>query len=155
MRDLASHWPFDRPSKVFSSTLPRAVQSAMVLCDHFGAPLRPLRNLREWSPTYANISEEEYLRREEECWRDLDREFETGESINEATDRVWRGMTRVVEEEGGGTVAVVGHAMTFTMFLASIRNERPDIEYKRRIKNAAFAVVEHDGGRFRIVKGFF
>jgi len=41
------------------------------------------------------------------------------------------------------------------MFLASVRGERPDIGYKRRIGNAATAVVEYEGGDFRIVKEFF
>ena len=44
--------------------------------------------------------------------------------------------------------------MIFTMLLASVRGGRPDIEYKRRIENAATAVVEHEGGGFRIVKEF-
>ncbi len=155
MRELAAHWPCDRPSHVFSSTLPRALQSAMILCESFGTHLRAIADLREWSPSFANITEEEYLKREEECWRDQDREFDTGESINEAIERIGRGMRRVVEEMEDGDAAVVGHGMIFTMFLASIRGERPDIEYKKRIKNAATAIVEHDGGRFRIVKEFF
>jgi len=50
---------------------------------------------------------------------------------------------------------LVGHAMIFTMFLASVRGERPDIGYKRRIWNAATAVVEYEGGSFHIVKEFF
>ena len=41
------------------------------------------------------------------------------------------------------------------MILASVRGERPDIGYKRRIGNAATAVVEYEGGDFRIVKEFF
>jgi broad specificity phosphatase PhoE len=155
MRELASHWPCERPAQVFSSTLPRALQSAMILCESFGTHLRALADLREWSPTFENITEEEYLRREEECWRDLDREPDTGESINEATERIGRGMMRVVDEMGQGEAAVVGHGMIFTMFLASIRGERPKIEYKRRIGNAATAVVEYEGGRYRIVKEFF
>jgi len=127
----------------------------MILCESLGAPLRALADLGEWSPSFEDITEEEYLRREEECWRDLDREPDTGESINEATERVRRGMRRVVDETAPGDAAVVGHAMIFTMFLASVRGERPDIEYKRRIGNAATAVVEYEGGNFRIVKEFF
>ena len=50
---------------------------------------------------------------------------------------------------------VVGHAMIFMMFLASVRGGNPDIEYKRRIGNPATAVVEYEGGDFRIVKEFF
>jgi len=155
MRELAAHWPCDRPTQVFSSTLPRALQSGMILCESFGTSLRALADLREWSPSFDNITEEEYLRREEECWRDLDREPDTGESINEATDRIGRGMRRVVDEMVRGEAAVVGHGMIFTMFLASIRGEKPDIEYKRKIRNAATAVVEYEGGSFRIVKEFF
>jgi probable phosphoglycerate mutase len=155
MRELAAHWPCERPARVFSSTLPRALQSAMILCESFGTHLRALADLREWSPSFENITEEEYLRREEECWRDLDREFETGESINEATERIRRGMLRVVDEMGSGEAAVVGHGMIFTMFLASIRGERPKIEYKRKIKNAATAVVEYESGSYRIAKEFF
>jgi len=155
MRELAARWPCEKPAIVFSSTLPRALQSAMILCDAFGAPLRALADLREWSPSFANITEEEYLRREEECLRDLDKEYDTDESINEATERIRRGMDRVVTEAGRGNAAVVGHGMIFTMFLASIRGERPDIEYKRRINNAATAVVDYEGKRFRIVKEFF
>ena len=127
----------------------------MILCESFGAPLRAISDLREWSPSFENITEDEYLKREEECWRDQDMEFDTGESINEATERVGRGTRRVVEEMRQGDGAVVGHGMIFTMFLASVRGERPDIEYKRRIKNAATALVECDGGSFRIVKEFF
>jgi broad specificity phosphatase PhoE len=154
MRELALHWPYEKPAQIFSSTLPRALQSAMILCESFNTPLRALADLREWSPSFENITEEEYLRREEECWRDHDMECDTGESINEAMERIRRGMRRVVEEAVHGIVAVVGHGMIFTMFLASVRGKRPDIEYKRRIKNAATAVVEHDGGGFRVVKDF-
>jgi len=45
--------------------------------------------------------------------------------------------------------------MIFTMFLASVRGERPDIENKRRIGNAATVVVECEGGTFHIVKESF
>jgi len=155
MRELAAHWPCERPGQVFSSTLPRALQSALIICESFGTHVRALVDLREWSPTFENITEKEYLRREEACWRDPDKEPDTGESINEATERIGRGMRRVVEETTQGDAAVVGHGMIFTMFLASIRGEKPDIEYKRRIKNAATAVVDYEGGRFRIVKEFF
>jgi len=56
-----------------------------------------------------------------------DTEFDTEESMNEATERVRRGMRRVVDEMGQGNAAVVGYRAVFTMFLASTRGERPDM----------------------------
>jgi broad specificity phosphatase PhoE len=155
MRDLAASWPHGKPDRVYCSTLPRSAESALILAQAWGATVRVLDDLREWSPTTADIPQEEYLRREEACWNDHDLEFDTGESINEATARLRGAFLRIVGEVREGTVAVVGHGMAFTMFLATVRGTRPDIEYKRKIRNAAVAVVEHEDATFRIRNEFF
>jgi len=155
MRSLAREWTHGKPDRVYCSTLPRSAESALILAETWDASVRVLEDLREWSPTVEDISQEEYLAREEACWKDHDLEYDTGESINEAMQRVVGAMGRIATEVPEGTTAVVGHGMVFTMFLASIRGEKPDIEYKRKIRNAATAVVEHEKADFRLVRGFF
>jgi len=155
LRELAATWPHEKPDQVYASTLPRAIESAWILAGAFGGTLKVLADLREWSPTAEDITEQEYLAREEQAWKDHDVEFDTGESINEATKRIKRGIWRIVGEMRQGTAVVVGHGMIFTMFLASVKGIRPEIEYKRKIANAAHAVVEYEDAGFKIVKEFF
>jgi len=155
MRTLAREWSHGKPDRVYCSTLPRSAESALILAESWGASVRVLSDLREWSPTVEDISQEEYVTREEACWKDHDLEYDTGESINEATKRTVGAVERIVSEVPEGITAVVGHGMAFAMFLASVQGTKPDIEYKRKIKNAALAVVEHEGGSFRLVRGFF
>jgi len=155
MRDLAANWSHPKPDQVYSSTLPRAIESGWFLVEAFGGSLRVLEDFREWSPSKADITEEQYLALEEKCWKDHDLEFDTAESINEATKRVKRGIWRVVGEMRQGTAVVVSHGMILTMFIASLKGEKPDIEYKRKILNGAQAVVEYEEASFRIVKEFF
>jgi len=155
MRDLAAGWSFGKPDRIYCSTLRRSAESAVILAEALGTTIRVLDDLKEWSPTVEEITQEEYHRREEACWSDHDLEFDTGESINEATKRIRRGVLRIVGEVPQGTAAVVAHGMVFTMLIASIKGERPTIEYKQRIPNGGIAVLEHSDAEFHIQREFF
>ena len=153
MNRLAMEWPFAKPAAVYCSDLLRAIQSATVLQTGFHVPLHREECLREWTADPADLPQRTYLDLEGRAWHDQQWVPPSGESLEQAGERVSRCLNGIAGRHRGDTVAAVGHGTLFSQFTAPLRGAKPTEDYKNSITNAGYAVVVH-GDSWRLVSDF-
>jgi probable phosphoglycerate mutase len=109
----AAHQPFHA---IYSSDLTRAMETAQVLAQREDRQVKPLPQLRERHfGLFQGITAEEGAARYPEAHahymaRDLDYDFETGESLRRFAGRVADGIDWLVRHHLGQTIAAVSHS---------------------------------------------
>jgi probable phosphoglycerate mutase len=118
-RELAEKLRALAPSRIYSSPLPRAVETAGVIADHLGVPITETDALREFDVgafeglPYGDVHAwrwDEHVRIGL-AWSagDLDARHPGGESASDIAARFLPFMTALAERHAEGCVALVGH----------------------------------------------
>lgn len=150
---LASHWPADPPSALYSSPLRRAMESAEVLSDRFRLPIIVRPCLREWTADTTGIPQAEYVALEARAWEDLTYVPPSGESLEMASRRARTCIEGIARAHEDDTIAILGHGTLFSLFTSAIAHRRPTAAYKGSIGFAHAAVLQA-GSRFSLVRDF-
>ena len=109
----AAHQRFDA---IYSSDLARALETAQVLAQREDHEVKPLPQLRERHfGIFQGLTAEEGAARHPRAYahylaRDLDYDFETGESLRQFSRRVADAIDWLVRHHGGQTIAAVCHS---------------------------------------------
>lgn len=109
----AAHQRFDA---IYSSDLSRALETAQVLAQREDHEVKPLPQLRERHfGIFQGLTADEGAARHPEAYahylaRDLDYDFETGESLRQFSRRVADAIDWLVRHHGGQTIAAVCHS---------------------------------------------
>lgn len=153
IHSLALRWKHPLPDVIYSSHLPRSVETASVLAAVWRRPARSMHALAEWAATEADVPQETYLEWERRCWADFNHENDLGESLHHATDRILGALTTIAERHEGRPVVISGHAILFALFVASLRGERATESTKNRIGFGHYSIVEYRS-EFHIARDF-
>ena len=153
MTDLARAWPADRPSVAFASPLRRSIESAILLANTFGLPIRKRPCLKEWTADESGIPQPEYKALEHRAWANFDFVPPSKESLAQAAIRGRRCLEEIAEALGGSTAAVVGHGTLFSLVVAELKGERATEAYKDSIGFASAAILQASSG-LRLVRDF-
>ncbi len=109
----AAHYSF---SAIYSSDLSRAYNTAQMVAARRGLEVKTVPHLRERHyGIFQGITAEEAADRHPEAHayykaRDLDYDFETGESLNRFAERVSGAIDDLIRHHSGQTIAAISHA---------------------------------------------
>lgn len=113
MASRAAHYPF---TAIYSSDSSRARATAQAIADRIGFDVKPLPQLRERHfGLFQGATAREAKARYPAAYakykaRDVDYDFQTGESLTALAQRAWDAVEWIVRHHQGETVAVVTHA---------------------------------------------
>lgn len=109
----AAHYNF---SAIYSSDLSRAYHTAQMVAARRGLEVKTVQHLRERHyGIFQGITAEEGAKRHPEAHanymsRNLDYDFETGESLNRFAERVINAIDDLTRHHSGQTIAAISHA---------------------------------------------
>ncbi len=153
-RELAGV-PFDA---LYSSDLERAVETARILSDQLGAPVRILEGLRELShgrwegKTLEEILEtwpEEYSELAADPWN-VPRPG--GDSYRDLGERVWPLLERLAERHEGRRVLLVTHGGPIRLVLCELTGTPLTERERLGVDNGRAFAVERAGGAWRMAE---
>lgn len=150
---LVRAWPVARPSVVYSSPLPRALETARVLGEAFGTSPVVKSCLYEWAADTSGIPQTEYVALEGRAWSDLDFVPPSGESLGMAAIRSRSCIEAIAERHRDDTIAVAGHGTVFSLVASELKGVRPTPEYKASIGFGHAAILSADSG-LRLLRDF-
>ncbi len=113
---MAFNAAHQRFQAIYSSDLMRTMETAQVLAQREDQDVKPLAQLRERHyGVFQGITAEEGAVRYPHAYahyvaRDLDYDFETGESLRALAERVSEGIDWLVRHHSGQTIAAVSHS---------------------------------------------
>ena len=159
LRDrLARSGEFDDLSALYTSTLPRAVETAAILAPVLPEALVPVadRDLCELHPGEADgLTWEEVARRYgSREWREdpLAPFAPGGESRLAFYERCERTLARLVERHPGERVLVVAHGGVIEQAMKILYGDEPSARLGLRTDNASVTEIEFDGSRRRLLR---
>ena len=147
-------------TKIYSSTLIRARQTAEVFADRVGLPIKESDDLKElYAGLWEGHSYEELKVLFPETRRVWDEHLgiarpDGGESILELADRVYREIDRILEENRGEHIAIFTHATPVRVMGARWMGIPPsELERVPWNGNASVSIAEYaDDGSFRMIQ---
>lgn len=146
---------------VYSSSLPRAVQTTEIVCKGKGLSIGQLDDLREiaigeWSGKLLTEVEAEYPEQSENFWKHPEayKPMEGGETYQELRDRASKTLLELAKKHRNQTVLVVSHGIVLKLLynyfryqpLADIANNHP------HPKSCCYCEVEWTDGVWHINK---
>ncbi len=159
LRDrLARSGEFDDLTAIYTSTLPRAVETAAILAPSLPEGLAPVADddLCELRPGDADgLTWEELVERYGSLsWReDPHAPFAPGgESRVEFYERCERALGRLVERHPGERVLVVSHGGVIEQAMKILQGDGPVARLGLRTDNASVTEIEFDGPRRRLLR---
>ena len=137
------------PSSLWSSPLPRALNTARVIAGELGLEVRILDDLRElncgrWEGMpFRRVREED--REHYERWKsDPDVACPGGESFNQVTERMERAV-REISKDDPSSPLIVSHGTAIRLITCSLVGFPAALSYRLRQHNAAINVLERRG----------
>ncbi len=70
-----------------------------------------------------------------------------GESLEQCTERIYKAVKQIADEENGDTVLIVSHGMAIRRFMTAINYEGGDIGF---LGNCGIVHLEYEDGRFAV-----
>jgi broad specificity phosphatase PhoE len=146
---------------LYSSTLPRAMQTSEIVSSHTGLEVRAEKDLREWDPgEWLGLREEDAEARYPELWarrEEWDFAYPGAESVADLRDRSTSVAQRIAENHPGDEVILVTHGGWISNFVWHILGVDSAVLVERGyhrggnqpfvFDNCSFTVVEFDGVR--------
>lgn len=144
--ELARALKAKRIPVVYTSTVARALESARILADEWGAELREESRLNEspfepWiGKTYHELAHDENFKLYFEV--PTRARFSNGERMADIQKRVLDAVARIVKETGTGPAAAVSHADVIKPVLAHYLGMDLDSIHRLSIANASASLVD-------------
>jgi probable phosphoglycerate mutase len=148
---MAFNAAHQRFQAVYSSDLARALETAQVLAQREDLAVQPLPRLRERHfGMFQGLTAEEGRARHPAAYahylaRDLDYDFESGESLRRFAARVTDGIDWLVRHHSGQTIAVVSHSGVLDVAYRRATGRPLDTPRDFRIPNCALNWFHFDG----------
>lgn len=140
---------------IYTSDLSRAVETVRPTAERLGLKMRREKALRElhvglWAGVpYAEVRER-YAADFEAYTKSIDAPCTGGESIREASKRIFDCIAKIAQEHDGKTVLVCSHALCCRLFAALAATGRmEDVTAHRAPDNASYSVYEYESGTVR------
>lgn len=146
-----------RFSVAYSSDLERAWTTATLAVASLGVPLLPESALRERHyGAYQGLTPDEAARQHPELHRrhlarDLDYDYDGGESLNAFAVRVRAGMDELVARHAGGTVLIFTHGGVLDVVYRTATGRPLDAPRDYTLPNAGINWVECQAGQWRVL----
>ncbi len=144
-------------TRVYSSDLQRAMQTAAPLAARMGLTVVPDAGLREidagdWEGLPFTLIKEKWPEEYHTFRVDLGQSVPPhGEATQHAADRLFTTISRIVSENPDEKILVASHAAVICMFTARVLGLAPgEVQRLRLASNASVSVFEHDGERFHL-----
>lgn len=121
---------------IYSSDLPRAIETATPLAELTGAPLETTDALRERSVgvmeglTFEEAAEQHPEQYRALLQRDFDHVLAGGESYRQTLDRASRKLDAVIEQHKGGRIALFAHTGTICILILHLMGALDSPELK-------------------------
>ncbi|MEE9591957.1 MAG: histidine phosphatase family protein [Thermoplasmata archaeon] len=124
-------------STIYSSPEPKARETALVVAEERGLPVKVLEDLGEVRRPYEAGDYEDRIR------AFLKGRAPPGWETREAAEgRIWRAMTEV--SKGAAQVGVVSHGLLLTLFIAGVMGAKPTYWLHHAIGFAEYALYDTD-----------
>ncbi|HHJ64284.1 MAG TPA: histidine phosphatase family protein [Aquifex aeolicus] len=144
---LARELAKDPPHVIYTSPLRRTLQTAEIIAEHLGAPLKEEERIVEidhgrWSGLLVEEVREKYPE-EFEIWlrRPERASFEGGESLRNVYERVASFLRDIEEEHRGQTVLLVSHTVPIRCMLCYLLGLELSRFWSFGCDNASYSVV--------------
>ncbi len=150
---LAKALKGEEPAIVYTSPLRRTFQTAEVISERLGVPLKEDRRIIEidhgrWSGLLVEEVKERYPEEFEMWLREPQRvSFEGGESLGDVYDRVSSFLREVEETHRGGTVVVVSHTVPIRCMYCYLLRVDLSRFWSFGCDNASYSVILMEGER--------
>jgi len=150
---LAKALKGEEPAIVYTSPLRRTFQTAEVISERLGVPLKEDRRIIEidhgrWSGLLVEEVKERYPEEFEMWLREPQRvSFEGGESLGDVYDRVSSFLREVEEAHRGGTVVVVSHTVPIRCMYCYLLRVDLSRFWSFGCDNASYSVILMEGER--------
>ncbi|MGM9662999.1 MAG: histidine phosphatase family protein [Oscillospiraceae bacterium] len=142
---------------VYTSDLLRTRLTAAAIAEPKGLPLRPDKQLREFSiGQWEDVPWAEWQERDSAsmtAFNTLDHFSAPGsETPEQVRDRITAAFWRIVGENEGKTIAIVSHGMAMRILLGTLQGlSFPEMRTTAHSDNTAVSLVEVEGGKARVV----
>ncbi len=155
-RALASHLR-ERPiSMIYSSDLPRALQTATAVCEIFGLQPKQDERWREFNlGIFQGLTREQIQMTYPDEWRQFRENYweyvvPGGESRRLFQSRLYAAWREIVSSTDDAEVVVVTHGGSIKLLLMKLFEGRPDLN-DIHIENTSVTTVEYDGDQWQLV----
>jgi alpha-ribazole phosphatase len=157
-RALGAHLQHEHIGEVYSSDLPRALQTAQPIAAYRNTqPIIDSRfrevNVGVFQALFPDELEELYPT-ELAAWRSGDRDYAPpgGESRNAMTKRAMAAFHDVANSSKHDGIAIVTHGGTIRLMLPAICPNDDKLQEKIPVPNTSYTLLERVGGKWHIVK---
>lgn len=136
-------------SAVYSSDLTRATKTAEYIANQYGLPVNISQDFRElcfgeWEGlTYDGIQERWSGTMKELFQHPADIRIPGGETFQELQERATHGLSQVIKQHAGQTVAIVSHGGTIRTLFCSILNIHLNHLWNIRQDNTAVNIIDY------------
>ena len=145
-QEMAQH----RPTAVFTSHEPKAVQTGQIVGEILGIPVETAVNLHEHDRSnVTNMSQQTFKSNVARLFTDPDTHFFGTESGAEARQRFAQGVKSVLRANPQEKAAIIAHGTVITLFLAA-HNPIDPIRFWQALKMPDLIVVEKE--TYQLVK---
>lgn len=142
---------------IYSSDLPRALETATFIADVLGLQPIPDNRLREFSlGVFEGRRRDELIELYPEEWRafrteDADYVVPQGESRRALQNRMWAAWQDITANGGGPEVAIVTHGGSLKQLLLKLFGATPEIQ-NLRFENTSVTTIERDGQGWQLAE---
>ena len=152
---VLSTYKFD---KIYASDLSRAFDTAKAIADKVGMEVIPHSGLREiYAGKWEGVTFKELNDTNCEAWQVWRSDVGNcrcpdGESVAEVRERTVKTFTELAEANEGKTIVIGTHATVLRTLLCHCMGIDADgMKNLSWVPNASVAVIEYEGGRFRVL----
>lgn len=154
LADYLKHRPI---RAIYSSDLPRALETAAYIGNVLGVQPIPDKRLREFSlGVFEGRRRDELIALYPEEWNafrteDMEYVVPNGESRRALQDRMWAAWQDIIANGSGPEVAIVTHGGSLKQLLLRLFGSTPEIQ-NLRFENTSVTTVERDGQGWRLAE---
>ncbi|NWG15328.1 MAG: histidine phosphatase family protein [Chloroflexi bacterium] len=155
-RALAAHLRESPIRAIYSSDLPRALETAQLLGAALGVQPTPDVRLREFDlGIFQGLKRDEMMARYPAEWASFNADYwdysiPGGESRRALQRRMWEAWQDVVARDEGPEVAIVSHGGALRLLLLKLFGESPEVS-ALRLENTSVTAVERNGAGWKLV----
>ena len=154
-RSLAAHLATRKIGSIYSSHLPRALDTALAIGKVVGITPQTDTRLQEFNlGVFQGLTRDEIQQHYPDEWRDFERDYwnysiTNGESRRTLQTRAHEVFQHIVENAVGPEVAIVSHGGTIRMLLLKLFEGAPELNHFH-VENTSLTTIDRSGERWHL-----